>query len=625
MKKTLKLLLPFVFVCSQAIAQTSYNYYYGNIHSHTSYSDGNPDSASSGITKPIQAFNYVKNSQHIDFYGISDHNHASAGMTAKYFYHQGIADANTANVDGSFVAMYGVEWGVISGGGHVIAYGTDSLMGWDNGIYDIYTPQNNYTTFWKKINQRPNTFAYLCHPNSTDFGNILNNAVNSSADSAIVGLAGRSGPAFSTNTSYSNPSSSDNITEYNMALARGYHLGIGLDHDTHNSIYGRQSKQRLVAIAPSLTRGNIYDAFKKMRFYCSDDWNVQVNFQIQNQPMGSIIKHSGVPTLSVSVIDLDGTETVSAIAVYHGIEGSGIAPTLLTNVTNTPNIVYTHTGATNNSKRYYYIRVTQGDGNKIWTSPIWYNRDDAAVEAIPVANFTQSAPKFCINQSILLSDISTNAPFTWTWTASAGATPVMSNIQNTNFTFPSSGIYTITLQAGNNAGVSSVFTKTIEVLPTLITPTISATSVTLTSTAAASYQWYVNNNAIPSATTQIYVTPYNGVFHVITSDPNFCNSAKSNTISILNVGLNEIEFSNYLKIYPNPNDGIFTIELNDIIESITIVITNALGQNVYEKKWDECMTNCWQQINLSECGNSVYTIKTSVANKTYFQKMVLNK
>ena len=137
MKTFLFPLICSLFLMFESSAQ-SFNYYFGNIHSQSSYSDGNKDSATSLITTPLQDFNYAKLSLHTDFYGISDHNHLNAGMTSPLHFHSGLADANTANNDGVFVAMYGQEWGVISGGGHVVVYGYDSLMGWDTGDYDVY-------------------------------------------------------------------------------------------------------------------------------------------------------------------------------------------------------------------------------------------------------------------------------------------------------------------------------------------------------------------------------------------------------------------------------------------------------------------------------------------------------
>ena len=97
------------FIATLAILKSqTLNYYYGNLHAHSSYSDGNKDSATSLLTKPIQDFNYAKNSQNIDFYGISEHNHSGAGMYSRTLYRNGYRDAQAATIDGSFVALYGM-------------------------------------------------------------------------------------------------------------------------------------------------------------------------------------------------------------------------------------------------------------------------------------------------------------------------------------------------------------------------------------------------------------------------------------------------------------------------------------------------------------------------------------
>ena len=146
-------LLLFLMAASSLSSQ-SLNYYYGNIHAHTSYSDGNKDSASSGMTTPLQAFNYARQSSHIDFYGISEHNHYAAGMRSPLFYRRGLNDADAATIDGDFVAMYGMEWGVISSGGHLLVYGFDSLCGWDFGPQEIPVAEANYTRLFQVINRK---------------------------------------------------------------------------------------------------------------------------------------------------------------------------------------------------------------------------------------------------------------------------------------------------------------------------------------------------------------------------------------------------------------------------------------------------------------------------------------
>jgi len=373
MKRTI---LSALFLITNIVIQAqSYNYYYGNIHAHTGYSDGNKDSATSLMSTPLQDFNYAKQSNHIDFYGISEHNHLQAGLKSPGDYHQGIIDANTVNVDGQFVAIYGMEWGVISNGGHVIIYGIDSLIGWDTNDYDIYNAEYDYTSLWKKVIARPGAFAYLAHPQTTDYDSIFLKPLSIDADSAIVGMCARSGPAFSTADTYTDVSSSSYIARYKQALALGYHVGLGLDHDTHNSVFGRQTAGRLVVLASSLTRANVLDAIRSMRMYSSDDWNAKVDFTISSQPMGSIIEQANSPVISVTVNDPDAGETTSSIKVYGGVPGSGVGATLITSNTNSNTLTYTATIA-NNSTYYYYLQITQADTDVIWTSPIWYKRND---------------------------------------------------------------------------------------------------------------------------------------------------------------------------------------------------------------------------------------------------------
>ncbi len=453
-------ILAFTLLLATGSLGQSLNFYYGNLHSHSSYSDGNKDSATSFMTTPIQDFMYAKLSLHTDFYGISEHNHSSAGSRGTYYFDKGLDDADSATIDGSFVALYGMEWGVISSGGHVLLYGFDSLCGWDFNN-EIHIDEANYTKLWKTINRKKNTFAYLAHPQSNDYDNILNLPVKTFADSAIVGMAMRSGPAFSTNNTYSNPATSTYLSRYNDALKQGYHVGPGLDHDTHNSVFDRQSDGRLVIMAPILNRAELIEGMRQMRFYSSDDWNTHVNFVVNNLPMGSIIKNAGNPTINVSVNDLDG-ELINSIAIYYGVPGSGIAPTLLNSISNSGNLSYTHQ-INNGSNYYYYLYIVEADGDKIWTSPIWYERNDSSIVQIPIANFMNTT-KACANYNYTLQDSSLNNPNSWWWTIQGGY-PSNSSLQNPEIKFSSPGNYIVSLTVSNQAGVSNTITKTITVLP----------------------------------------------------------------------------------------------------------------------------------------------------------------
>lgn len=380
MTKTLCLLtlaLPFAALTAQAQQTTQLHCFFGNLHAHTAYSDGNKDSTRTGARTPRQAFSFAKASQHFDFLGVSEHNHTSAGMRG-YRWSLLRQQADSATVDGQFVALAGMEWGVISGGGHVLVYGCDDLLGWDTGNYDVFVAKNNYAALWKTINRRPGAFCSLAHPNSDDFSNLLGSSFSGTADSAIVGTPFRSGPAFSTNLNYSDQANGSYESYFRNALAKGYHVAPSYDHDNHNTTFGRSTEGRIVVLAETLTKHDILWALRARRFYASDDWNAEVSFTLNQQwPMGTIQQDLPAPSLSVTVTDGDG-ELPRSIALMRGTPGSGVQPaSVATASAGSPTLTFTDNTLPLNATAYYYAVIIQNDGDKIITAPVWYTRGQA--------------------------------------------------------------------------------------------------------------------------------------------------------------------------------------------------------------------------------------------------------
>ena len=452
--------LTFILLQTLCFGQ-SYHYYFGNIHAHSGYSDGNKDSLTSGMYTPYQDFMYAKESQHIDFYGISEHNHSNAGMTSKQNYYNGIADAELATVEDSFVALYGMEWGIISQGGHVLIYGYDSLIGWENNLYDEYVQPTDFHGLWNVINSKPNCFGYLAHPQANDFDSLLIKPWDATADQAVVGMPFRSGPAFSQNFTYSNPSTGSYWSRYTQLLKQGYHVGIGLDHDTHYSVFGRSQQGRMGLMAPKLTKNDMMYALRKMHFYSTDDWNFRPEFKINEQPMGSILEQSGNPTIFIDCIDLDLSETVSAIYIYHGVTGSGQQATLLTQINGLSMATYTDT-LLNGETYYYYARIVQADGDEIFTSPIWYTRNDASTEVLPVASYSTDASPACLGVPLQLTYDGTGTNNQYFWSFSNGVLPTYSTEANPTINFEQTGTFHVTVYVENAAG-TSFYTQEITV------------------------------------------------------------------------------------------------------------------------------------------------------------------
>ncbi|MBS1510508.1 MAG: cadherin-like beta sandwich domain-containing protein [Bacteroidetes bacterium] len=378
------------------------NYYFGTLHSHSDYSDGNQDHP--GYT-PTDDYNYAMTAQCMDYLGISEHNHFSSannpGNTIT-LYHSGPVEANnfTAAHPG-FLALYGMEWGVISGGGHVVIYGDgmDDLWGWESGSggwgatnnYDVYVPKSVYTGstgLFKTVNDNvaKNTFATLAHPNLTDYNNIANTAYDAVADNAITGSAVESGPATSTNTTYSNPGSSMfYLWYYQTLLSKGYHLGPTIDHDNHNTTFGHTTYSRTAIIAPALTKTAIIGGMRNMNFYATQDCDTKVDFTINTKIMGSTIIDRYAPNISVQLTDASTSLSSAVIRVMYGVPGSGVLPVKIDSAIGS-SLKFADVNLANNVTGYYYIDITNGS-SRIVTAPIWYTRNDNSVLAVKLTGF----------------------------------------------------------------------------------------------------------------------------------------------------------------------------------------------------------------------------------------------
>lgn len=545
----------FILLAPISFSQPVYNYYRGNLHAHTSYSDGSKDCNTSHVCTPAEAYQYAKGSLEFDFLGISEHNHASAGMQLNH-YAMGLSDAAQAT-DSSFVALYGMEWGVISTGGHLLIYGYDSLIGWDTQDYDVYNAQTDYDGLFARLTRHKGAIAMFAHPQSGDYSGLFSNSRNLIIDSCLVGSAVRSGPAFSTNTNYGNPVTSTYISRFNDALKRGYRIAPGIDHDNHYTTFGRHTPARTMVLATSLTPQNLLDAYRKLRFYASDDWNAFVDFSVNGQIMGSEFAHAGQAQIHVQVNDQDN-ENTQTIKIYYGIAGSGTAPTVLQNVSGTSTLDFGTTSLQNNTTYYFYAEIRQADGDYIWTSPVWFTRDDTQQDYIPNPAFQATSPNaFCENGTVSFLDFSSNTPTAWHWEFPGGV-PATSTLPNPVIQYNTPGNYAVKLRVTNSDGTDSIeIPNYVIVSPLPPTPVIVdlGNGNLLCTPPATQYQWYVNGYTIVTGTDSILPNTLPGYsYTVITTNAYGCKSGEG---VYLGMESGQPVFS----VYPNPATELVQVQL----------------------------------------------------------------
>jgi PKD repeat protein len=245
------------------------------------------------------------------------------------------------------------------------------------------------------------------------------------------------------------------------------------------------------------------------------------------------------------------------------------------------------------------------------------------VPQAPIANF--SAPDTaCINAPINLTDLSSNAPTGWAWTMTGSNTPI-SSLPNPSITYSTSGNYTVTLIATNAVGMSAPTSKTVTILPL---PTVSLTPS--------------SSNACVNSIINLIGNPVGGTFSGIgvsgnslntgtiatTLNPTYaytdsitgCTNSASTSISVsLCSGLDQKQKDlELIKLYPNPNNGNFKIEL---ISDAKISISDAIGHTLLNEKFKQGN----HIINLENAANGLYFIKITNAEQQITKPMIINK
>jgi len=140
------------------------------------------------------------------------------------------------------------------------------------------------------------------------------------------------------------------------------------------------------------------------------------------------------------------------------------------------------------------------------------------------------------------------------------------------------GIYTDTVLSVN--GCDSVITLALTV-NSLPMPVVFRAGDTLTTQTYSNYQWLLNSAAISGATSQVFKVPAFGSYSVQVTDANGCSNT-SNAVGIFGVGISEVAGNFGVNLYPNPNQGLFTLAFTDDVPR-EVEITNALGQVVVQK------------------------------------------
>ena len=135
-----------------------------------------------------------------------------------------------------------------------------------------------------------------------------------------------------------------------------------------------------------------------------------------------------------------------------------------------------------------------------------------------------------------------------------------------------------------------------------------------------SFSWDFGDGNSSSVSNPSYQYNNTGVYDVILE---VTNGSCTNSDSLeINVGLNGLSESidNNISIYPNPNNGLFYINFNQLdYSNVRVEIINNLGQTIYQIKTVE-LTN---EVNLKSYSKGIYYVKINIGGNSYYKKINL--
>lgn len=383
---------------------TQYTAYLGNFHSQSNHSDGggnvatctSAQGAQNGQYAPADGFAFAR-AHGLDFLAVTDHNHyydgngsgtsangsAAAAIT---LYQSGLqAAAQYAAQHPGFAPLYGMEWGVTTGGGHLNIFGSQQLWNWEYNnsgqlFGDLFTARSDYAALYATM-RAAGVVGQFNHPDSS--GQFVVNGVSlaytTDGDEVMVLGEILNTSAFSNRVDEGETSQTIYQSPFNRLLEAGFHIAPATNQDNHCANWGASAPNRTAVLIPNgtpVTQASVIEALRARRVFATTDKASQISLTANGRMMGSRFENSGPLSLSVAFSSTSGA-TVSRVQIFAGVPRRNGTVTQLVEAattTITPTI----------GEHFYYGKITLASGRLLWTAPVWVTQGEAGPVVDPV-------------------------------------------------------------------------------------------------------------------------------------------------------------------------------------------------------------------------------------------------
>ena len=363
---------------SFTIGEATFQRYFGQLHSHTQYSDG-----AGSLDSALAYVKALPDNANVDFVAFTDHSNYfdsknNPNVEAALYdtslvkdsdpshswatYKNTVAAFNAANA-GKMVAIAGFEMTWSGGPGHINTFNTPGIVSRNNTTLNNKTKDAGLQAYYKLLSQKEgaNSISQFNHPGTT-FGNFIDFGYwDAVVDTRMYMVEVGNGEGQIGAGGYY-PS----YEQYIMALDKGWHVAPTNNQDNHKGRWGNANDARDVILTDDFTEDGIYAALRARRMYATEDKNLELDYTVNGNMMGSIIDVPEKLNFEISFNDPDRTDSIAKVEL----------------VVNSGKVAYTWDSAADLAKgsvsvelapeyTYYFVRVTEGDGDLAVTAPVW--------------------------------------------------------------------------------------------------------------------------------------------------------------------------------------------------------------------------------------------------------------
>ena len=352
----------YTFTYTSPVSLDGYQLYFGQLHSHTNISDG-----AGSVTEAFQHATQVDN---LDFLAVTDHSNSFdnesdesvdlgadlSGVSSEW--KQG-HDAAAAVTDDDFVGIYGFEMTWSDGFGHINTFNTPGFESRSNSEFGNKSGgTEGYQNYYDKLKEVTESLSQFNHPGTT-FGDFQDFAFYDPViDQRITLIEVGNGEGAIGSSGYF-PS----YEYYTRALDKGWHVAPTNNQDNHKGNWGDSNTARSVVLADGLTEEAIYDAIANYRVYATEDNDLSILYSLNGNAMGSILPDQDSISISAQISDPTDSADMKVEVIVNG--GLVAATKTLSGGNGTVEF------SLSDDYSYYYLRVTQSDGNIAVTAPVW--------------------------------------------------------------------------------------------------------------------------------------------------------------------------------------------------------------------------------------------------------------